>query len=169
MSELYEWYAGEVRKTQHTDDMRYLANKLVSETGEVMQIALKYRYHAKTLDVDALVDEIGDSVWYLFACAKAMGIDTVEFFYDEKNLFELLGLAIDASVYATKFRNLWWAGVGFTHFDISSTLMACLYCLTFTAGLLGFSMEEVMQRNIAKLRNRHGNSYNPAFYQGRGE
>ena len=44
-------------------------------------------------------------------------------------------------------------------------LSDCLWYLTAAADAIGASLEEVAAHNIAKLRKRHGETYNAEFYQ----
>ena len=45
-------------------------------------------------------------------------------------------------------------------------LLGCFSHVELAILSVGFTMEEAMRYNIAKLRKRHGGAYNPAFYQG---
>lgn len=95
-------YQMEAVKTLNVSaDEVYLSGKLVSEATEILQPALKAKYHGKPpLSNDEYDEEIGDALWYLAALAFQRGID----------------------------------------------------------------LEFCAERNIEKLRQRHGESYNPAHY-----
>lgn len=96
-------YQMEAVKTLNANaDEVYLAGKLVSEATEILQPALKAKYHGKpALSNDEYDEEIGDALWYLATLAFQRGID----------------------------------------------------------------LEFCAERNIAKLRKRHGERYNAAHYQ----
>ena len=94
-------YQLEAVKTCHPQaDLLYVLGKVTVEGGEAFQHVLKQVYHDKPLDRDAIVDELGDVLWYLANAAH----------------------------------------------------------------MLGASLEYVAVCNVEKLRKRHGEQYNPAFY-----
>ncbi len=99
----FDEYQKQAMKTkQGTADLLYSTTKLHCETGELAQPVIKNVYHGKPLDLDAMLDEAGDSLWYLASIAQD----------------------------------------------------------------LGTTLEEIAQRNIDKLRARHGEQYSPEFYRG---
>ena len=96
-------YQQQAMKTkQGTADLLYSATKLHCEAGELAQPVIKHEYHGKPLDVEAMIDEAGDLLWYLASIAQDLGV----------------------------------------------------------------TLEEIAQRNIDKLRARHGEQYSPEFYRG---
>ncbi len=97
----FEEYELEALKTRQPNaDLLYVLGKIPVEGGEAFQHLLKATYHGKPLDTDAIIDELGDVLWYL----------------------------------------------------------------TNAASMLGVSLEAVAKLNIDKLRQRHGETYNPAHY-----
>jgi NTP pyrophosphatase (non-canonical NTP hydrolase) len=61
-----------VHPTEGTDLMVKDALGLAGETGEVVELIKKARFHARPLDVALLREEIGDVLWYLTdLCAQA--------------------------------------------------------------------------------------------------
>ena len=54
-------------------DTLYLAVKLQEEAAEAAQPVVKEHYHGKPVDVDHLMDELGDVLWYLAALAGEYG------------------------------------------------------------------------------------------------
>lgn len=99
--QLNDYQREAVKTKQPTADLLYLAIKTGIEANEMAQPVVKHHYHDAKLDLDALVDELGDILWYLANLAEA-------------------------------------AGVG---------------------------LNDVAQRNIDKLRKRHGESYNGDHYR----
>ena len=102
--QMYEYQLEAAKTRQPTADLTYLLGKLPVESGEAFQHWLKHKYHNKPLNTTAIVDELGDVLWYLANAAQ----------------------------------------------------------------MLGVSLEYVAACNVDKLRARHGETYNPAFY-GNGE
>lgn len=54
-------------------DKLYLAVKLQEEAAEAAQPVVKEHYHAKPVDVGHLIDELGDTLWYLATLAHEYG------------------------------------------------------------------------------------------------
>lgn len=48
------------------------------EAGEVTDEIKKHIYHGKELDREALVKELGDTLWYLVLVAICIGVDLTE-------------------------------------------------------------------------------------------
>jgi NTP pyrophosphatase (non-canonical NTP hydrolase) len=98
--QMYEYELEAIKTRQPTADLMYMLGKIPVEGAEAFQHLLKHIYHDKPLDTDAIVDELGDVLWYV---ANA-------------------------------------------------------------ASMLGVTLEVVAEGNVAKLRQRHGETYNPAHY-----
>jgi NTP pyrophosphatase (non-canonical NTP hydrolase) len=47
---------------------------LSEEAGEVLALARKHVLQGKTLDRDAMIDELGDALWCLAIAAKTVGV-----------------------------------------------------------------------------------------------
>ena len=60
---------------------------LSGETGEVADIIKKYIYHHKELNINELIAELGDVMWYLAEIATAIGTDFETIFW--KNIEKL--------------------------------------------------------------------------------
>jgi len=70
------WEAEVARTSKHPDAGADLVVKdalgLAGETGEVVELIKKARFHGLPLDADRLKSEIGDVLWYLTdLCAQA--------------------------------------------------------------------------------------------------
>ena len=55
-------------------DLLYSAGKLTAESGELLQHVLKDHYHGKAAPAGAMLDELGDCLWYVAACATELGL-----------------------------------------------------------------------------------------------
>lgn len=98
--QMYE-YQLEAAKTRNEGlDLNYFLGKVAIEGGEAWQHEVKRKYHGKTLDRDAIIEELGDILWNISNAADDLGV----------------------------------------------------------------TLEYIADANIAKLRKRHGESYNPAHY-----
>lgn len=54
--------------------MLYLAAGLSEESNEVLALINKHVHHGKPLDRKKLIEELGDTLWYLAMCAKKENI-----------------------------------------------------------------------------------------------
>lgn len=56
----------------------YLALGMAGEAGEVANLVKKFERHGKPFDADAVVDELGDVLWYVAVAAVRCGVDLSE-------------------------------------------------------------------------------------------
>lgn len=89
-----EEYTQEVMRTcgiKSTGDYRDMlmlgALGVAGESGEVADIIKKHVYHGHALNMDKLIDEIGDVLWYLTVLAKSQHYDLGEVM--ERNIEKL--------------------------------------------------------------------------------
>ena len=68
----YQELTGRTRSTYC--DTVYVAAKLPIEAGEAAQHAIKAYYHGKKVDLSALRDELGDTLWHVAELAKDYGL-----------------------------------------------------------------------------------------------
>lgn len=68
-----DYQAAAVMTLQPDADLLYVASKLMIEASEVAQIVYKHVYHHVDLDIDGLLEEIGDSLYYMAALAHLLG------------------------------------------------------------------------------------------------
>lgn len=64
-------------KGTYTDKMDQLINGVMGlngESGEVIDIVKKYLYQGHTLDIDKLINELGDVQWYINLIADAINV-----------------------------------------------------------------------------------------------
>jgi NTP pyrophosphatase (non-canonical NTP hydrolase) len=72
----FDEYQQEAIRTRGAQcDTVYLAAKLTIEAAEAAQPVIKAHYHGKPLDVGEVLDELGDTLWYLANLAEAVGLD----------------------------------------------------------------------------------------------
>lgn len=71
---LDDYQAAAVQTLHPAADIIYLAGKLMCESAEAAEPLLKLRYHGKTYDEAALVEELGDVLWYVATLAHALGL-----------------------------------------------------------------------------------------------
>ena len=81
-------YQAAAMATRNPDtDLLYSAGKLTCEAGELQQHILKARYHGKPAPPAALLEELGDILWYVAAVATDLGLDLAD--VGESNIAKL--------------------------------------------------------------------------------
>lgn len=63
------------RKLSHTMEMGNYALGLPCEAGEVGDIMKKHIYHDHTLNIEELIKEMGDTLWYMANLCTLLNID----------------------------------------------------------------------------------------------
>lgn len=70
----FSWYSHEAKRTRkHQGDLLFPVVGLTGEIGEIAEPIKKHLFHGKTLDREALLQEVGDVLWYLEALASDLG------------------------------------------------------------------------------------------------
>lgn len=68
-------YQGAAMRTRNAQtDLLYSAGKLTAESGELLQHVLKARYHNRLAPSGAMLEELGDVLWYVAAVATDLGL-----------------------------------------------------------------------------------------------
>ncbi|NFD56103.1 nucleotide pyrophosphohydrolase [Clostridium botulinum] len=65
-------------KGNYTDNIDQLINGVMGlngESGEVIDIVKKYLYQGHSLNIDKLINELGDVQWYINLIADAINVD----------------------------------------------------------------------------------------------
>ena len=63
--------------SQYKNEEERLLNGLIGlngEAGESIDVYKKYKFQGHQLDKDKLIEELGDTMWYLALCATALGV-----------------------------------------------------------------------------------------------
>ncbi len=71
--QMHEYQLEAVKTVQPNVKLEYLAGKLAVEAAEAFQHVLKHVHHGKPLDKPAVIDELGDVLWYVTMMAHEMG------------------------------------------------------------------------------------------------
>jgi NTP pyrophosphatase (non-canonical NTP hydrolase) len=58
-----------------SDELANYTMGLAGEAGEVTNLIKKQLYHGKPTDFDAVIDELGDVLWYVAMLAEVIGAD----------------------------------------------------------------------------------------------
>lgn len=62
-----------ISELENKDDLLHAAMGLCTESGELMDVLKKHRYYGKPIDWVNVVEEIGDTAWYLALACRAAG------------------------------------------------------------------------------------------------
>lgn len=136
-------------------DLEHAALGIVSEVGEINDQVKRHIIYGKPLDKVNIAEEIGDVLWYVALLCTRADIPFIFINYDlvEKPLArcalrmaEYAGM-IACEVEVTRSRGSFVKPLYATH-DL-------LHELKSMAHLVGYSIEEVMYLNIAKLEKRY--------------
>jgi NTP pyrophosphatase (non-canonical NTP hydrolase) len=69
-----EYQAAAALTRSETCNTVYVAAKLPIEAGEAAQHAIKEKFHGKPIDLHALIEELGDTLWYVSQLAADYGL-----------------------------------------------------------------------------------------------
>jgi len=72
--QMYEYELEAIKTKQPNADLFYILGKIPVEGGEAFQHLLKAHYHGKTLDTAAIIDELGDVLWYVANAASMLDV-----------------------------------------------------------------------------------------------
>lgn len=142
---------------------------LIGESGEVVDIVKKWKFqsgdHAQ-LPKDKLIEELGDVLWYcaevstaqmveMIPAVKAMGLEEIQ--YDGKLHIEALFLA----KLAQSMTDAWLYPDEYTPEPLY--IVACIIDLIgyMLKTYCGSTLAECMERNIAKLKRRYPDGFDP--------
>ena len=66
-------------RTDNHNALAYYALGLTGEAGEVADLIKKYKWHGHDLDINQLIEELGDVLWYVAMLVDALcyDLDTV--------------------------------------------------------------------------------------------
>ena len=83
------------------DQLANMAMGAAGEAGEVVDLVKKHLYQGHNLDIEKLIEEMGDTIFYLSNLATVIGIDMREVLnYNYEKLLERFpnGFEVDKSV-----------------------------------------------------------------------
>ena len=153
MSELYEWYAKEVKVTQNTDEIEYLAVKIVIEVAEATQILVKTKFHKKPFDEEKFLEESSDALWYIFACADWLALEIPECEVSELALQKAIDLdemeeaLLDAAGLLERLKQ-----PAFDPDNAMTLLLGCFSHIELAILSVGFTMEAGGSSSINSIR-----------------
>lgn len=140
---------------------------LIGESGEIVDIVKKYMFQSKAdtpLPVDKLIDEMGDVLWYIAETVSGMGLDLwtalkgngeLEF----KGSITLEECAVLLSSVATSTYTRCFVE---KNYEIAIYEIHYIYAtLMEMCKKINTTIDEVAERNIAKLKKRYPDGFDP--------
>ena len=153
---------------------------LIGETGELVDVYKKWQYQSgldAPLPAERFADELGDVLWYLAELVDGMDkkISEVSRYTmtdlaktTQKNAGKrtmrtvITGLSARANRIRRSVDYSEWQGVAA---EFNWMIKGCAYL----AWQIGFSLEEIAERNIEKLKKRYPEGFDAAISMGRYE
>ncbi len=74
---LIDYQRGALRTAKGLDVLNWSLG-LAGETGEVIELVKKWKYHGAELNRERLLEELGDVLWYLTLLANSFGFTLEE-------------------------------------------------------------------------------------------
>jgi len=140
-------------ETKGIEAIEYIHNKLIEEVVEILACYTKNKFHGKPTNYK---EEMGDLAYYIAALESITGDN---FFRQVKGQYELIrGKGCDSKTMIMMINSI--SGVDkLPHIGVTANAIFNQLLV-----MLDFNLEEVLDKNIAKLRKRHGESYNAKHY-----
>ena len=155
----WEEYKIEALKTWNKDDFTeeqafdYIVMKLIEEFGELVGSLAKEKYHKKP---NNNLEELGDIYWYLAVWESMVGKENNIKVAPYSTIIDEICFSLIDLINALSFE---WR--------LSDRFLAKMSIrANRIANALNLSLSDVWNANIAKLRKRHGESYNAKHYTG---
>lgn len=144
--QLWAWYKVEANKTFHINNFQkaynYIDSKIICELGEVLSEYTDAKYHES---IPNYLSEFGDVFYYLAH-------------YEIITMKNLSRFNIDSTMCDLK-------NVIQHYIDHQHHSYVFNWCLKVLAEV-NLTVKDVLEYNIEKIRKRHGESYNEAYYKG---
>lgn len=142
------------------DAIEYICDKLIEEFAEILGEHTKYKFHGKKPDY---LKEFGDAMWYIAALSnneftgRMYSLDTTN-----------PGVKYDVRLNCKdSIRDLLdWGEADFNGPTDGCILQRLWDSLVEMVNQIGFTLGEIWEANIIKIRIRHGEKYNPEHYKG---
>lgn len=128
-----------------TDQILHGAIGLSGEIGEIFEAGEK----------NNMPEEIGDCFWYIAVCLHGAGYDMEDMEYESIKIeYPFYELVIHSSRVLDQAKRLVYYQAPLTHVFVQS-IRSALKCLSELAELTKMSVDEIMGRNIEKLKIRY--------------
>lgn len=140
---------------------------LMDECGEIAGAFKKQIGYNRELDKINLVEELGDFLYYLIRLCDEHGYCKDKRFVNQfENLANKPNNKVDKNSTMVDYciflnRSVYLVVSGKEHFDVGSHLLGTLQILNRFCLYLGTNLANIADKNIKKLTERHGATYNP--------
>lgn len=145
------------RTAKHPDpnaDMyELMALGLIGETGEVVDLIKKHKYHGVPVDVEKLKKEVGDCLWYF--------VNTLTLFRETTAIIPVYEVRRPSPVRLGYYVGDFADDVFDEVYDVSNAGMILAH-LRLIANAHGFTLEDAADANIEKLKRRYPDGFDLA-------
>ena len=153
---------------------------LMGEAGEIADVYKKIFYHKKNILLDAIVGEVGDLMWYIavlchyldlslpeiYTLAIEMNLEGADQLWHARNIYgEVYFLSANFSGWTDLEANLLYWSKG----SVERSIAVIIAHLREILRREGRHIPEALDKNIAKLRARHGESWSGGQYDSKSE
>lgn len=144
---------------------------LIGETGELVDVLKKYYYQSglnPKLPAEKIADELGDVLWYLAELADGMDMQLIDIAEDdfrdldritERKSRRRLNLRNAIMGLSERAQRICWAVTRYRLKDTAGHMRYMLKVAAHLAHLAGFTLEQVAQMNINKLKKRYPDGF----------
>lgn len=168
-------------KPEYATSREYARLGFQNESGEFTSVPKKDIYHNKDISgrIDEILDEAGDFLFYMTQYGQlVIGNEITEAFSQSTQLFDTDWGSFQADADKAQVLDHLVRMIGYTlvaesvslqdgvteHFK--EHLKSVYQAFVVLIGQYGFDIHQVVNHNVAKLSERHGEAYNPAHYGG---
>lgn len=150
------------------------------EAGECIDILKKVMFQGHELDVDHLLNELGDVCWYTMLFINEIGLD-------EDFVFEYIDRIVDVEQYkkrptdlgldhmmhlnlcCAKVIDIYYNSFGTPTRQVLETVRNIFYNVKMAANTFDRSLEDIFDINSRKIASRYPNGFEPAMSINRGD
>lgn len=135
----------------NADMYELMALGLIGETGEVVDLIKKHKFHGVPMDVEKLKKEVGDCLWYL---ANGLTMFDVDLGGYNASYCSADSTPIDLASNASNMAIMFTIGE-----NIEEDAGEYLSCLSGVVSVYGFTLEDAADTNIEKLKRRYPDGF----------
>jgi hypothetical protein len=128
--------------------MRHSRMGIITELGELIDIYKKHIYYGKDISIEHLIEEYGDACWYL-----GLGFNVCEIIAANPDMEIIHAVSIPVIL-----ENAMHVVTDDT-IAFEDRLMYVFRCMITCIKMQGLDYQEILDKNLVKLRKRYGDSF----------
>ena len=137
---------------------------LIGEWGEVADILKKHIFQGHKIDIDHLIEELGDCCWYGMLLIDEAKLDTHVIFYKNwrvnsssyQNMSDIIGLISNGSKFIGELCGLLYC---YSNHGFSLSSLDCIrsifWCIESVGNLYDLTLFDIFAKNIKKISTRY--------------